>query len=153
MNWELLIATFALLASFFSIVLTIYKTRHTQKDKIETFRHQLIIRSYNILFELESYKKAVQPIIDKYSNASELREELNKSLKHSQELFTKSNELIKNQKKTIAEISDKETYNDMKSLRGAELDLNQFEKFMGTMPNVIDTIFDLEQLFYDDPFD
>jgi hypothetical protein len=116
MNYELLIAILALLGSFFSISLTIYKTRKSNKDAIEHFKHQLKLKINTKLESIKPIKVYTDDIkIEKNSITLNFKQQVN-------DIFNNLHNILK-------KMSDNKNL-DMKRLREIEIELISIEKKM-----------------------
>jgi ElaB/YqjD/DUF883 family membrane-anchored ribosome-binding protein len=128
MNLQSLIAILALLGAFFSIGLTICKTRKLKNDVIENFKHQLIIRINIKLQSIKPIRVDVKNIID--NNKLESINNKNSQLfKHTQSLNQRLNDIFDNLNNILEQLSDKKNP-DMKNLRKIEIELISIKKKM-----------------------
>ncbi len=121
MNWEFIIAGTALAGSLFSIGFAYFRTRKTDKEKIEEFRQRLKVRADTYLTELNI-------LIDKINTNIGL----GLAIQFTQDR-TKNNirdiisEQINNTDAIIIELSDVSKDNKIDKLRAAEIRLNKIE--------------------------
>jgi ElaB/YqjD/DUF883 family membrane-anchored ribosome-binding protein len=128
MTLQSLIAILALLGAFFSIGLTISKTRKLKKDVIENFKHQLIIRINIKLQSIKPIKVDIKNIID--NNKLESMNNKNSQLfKHTQSLNQRLTDIFDNLNNILEQLSDKKNP-DMKNLRKIEIELISIKKKM-----------------------
>ncbi len=127
MNWELLIAGIALCGSLFSIGFTIYKSRKSDKDKIEMRRHEILMISNSYFQEMTLINVETRSILSKYTDMSKVSNPLLDLIKTLREYANNTESMIEGIKVINNIISDRNEYPKIKDLRKVEIEMDTFK--------------------------
>ena len=122
-----IVGTIALFISMIGLLFTYIRTRKTDKDKVETFRHKLLSRSLNLLNEMIGNQKEINRIINRIKSNSMLHLEFGDMIDSIDDLQKKIGDYTTEIQVVIETIKGKGKNTKMSELRELELEINDVE--------------------------